>query len=78
MNRGIAGRYIKQIEGYKAFIANPLPSSPEITLDIEMWELLSQADRALGRLDGSTDALPNPDLFVFNYFKTATITNQPN
>jgi hypothetical protein len=29
--------------------------------------LLSQADRELGRLDGSVLTLPNPDLFVFMY-----------
>jgi Fic family protein len=43
----------------------------------EMWNLLSQADRALGRLDGSTDALPNPDLFVFMYVrKEAVLSSQ--
>ncbi len=42
-----------------------------------MWNLLSQADRALGRLDGSTDALPNPDLFVFMYVrKEAVLSSQ--
>jgi hypothetical protein len=44
-----AGQYVKQIEGYKAFIPNPLPPVPEIIMDQEMWNLLSQADRALGR-----------------------------
>ena len=42
-----------------------------------MWSLLSKADRALGRLDGSTDALPNPDLFVFMYVrKEAVLSSQ--
>lgn len=42
-----------------------------------MWSLLSQADRALGRLDGSTEALPNPDLFVFMYVrKEAVLSSQ--
>ncbi|MEB3283172.1 MAG: Fic family protein [Lyngbya sp.] len=72
-----AGRYIDQIKGYKAFIPNPLPPLPEIVIDQEMWSLLSQADRALGRLDGSTDALPNPDLFVFMYVrKEAVLSSQ--
>jgi Fic family protein len=34
-----------------------------------MLTRLSEADQALGRLDGSTDALPNPDLFVFMYVR---------
>jgi Fic family protein len=63
-----AGRYIEQVAGYKAFIPNPLPPTPEITIDQEIWDLLSQADRALGRLDGATDALPNPDLLVSHVF----------
>lgn len=68
-----AGRYVEQIAGYKAFIPNPLPPLPEIIMDQEMWNLLSQADRALGRLDGSTDALPNPDLFVFMYVRQEAV-----
>ncbi len=72
-----AGQYVKQIEGYRAFIPNPLPPMPEIIMDQEMWNFLSQADRALGRLDGATDALPNPDLFVFMYVrKEAVLSSQ--
>ncbi len=77
VNAPRAGQYIQQIEGYKAFIPNPLPPVPEIIMDQEMWNLLSQADRALGRLDGATDALPNPDLFVFMYVrKEAVLSSQ--
>ena len=72
-----AGQCVEQIEGYKAFIPTPLPPVPEIIMDQEMWNLLSQADRALGRLDGATDALPNPDLFVFMYVrKEAVLSSQ--
>lgn len=72
-----AGQYIEQVEGYKAFIPKPLPPTPDIMMDQEMWNLLSQADRALGRLDGATDALPNPDLFVFMYVrKEAVLSSQ--
>jgi len=72
-----AGRYVEQLTGYKAFIPNPLPPNPKLYIDDEMLELLSQADRALGRLDGSTDALPNPDLFVFMYVrKEAVLSSQ--
>lgn len=72
-----AGRYVEQLTGYKAFIPNPLPPIPKLCIDDEMLELLSQADRALGRLDGSTDALPNPDLFVFMYVrKEAVLSSQ--
>jgi Fic family protein len=46
-------------------------------MDEELWMLLSNADRALGRLDGSTEALPNPDLFVYMYVrKEAVLSSQ--
>lgn len=41
-----AGQYVKQREGYKAFTPGPLPPMPELIMDQEMWNLLSQADRA--------------------------------
>ncbi len=72
-----AGRYIKQPTGYSAFIPNPLPTNPDIIIDGEMQTLLSKADRALGRLDGSIQTLPNPDLFVFMYVrKEAVLSSQ--
>jgi Fic family protein len=72
-----SGRYIPQLQGYKAFIPEGLPPDPPILMDPEMWMLLSQADRALGRLDGSIELLPNPDLFVFMYVrKEAVLSSQ--
>jgi Fic family protein len=72
-----AGRYIQQPQGYRAFIPTDLPPVPPISIDDEMWTLLSQADRALGRLDGATEALPNPDLFVYAYVrKEAVLSSQ--
>jgi Fic family protein len=42
-----------------------------------MQVLLSQADRALGRLDGSIQTLPNADLFVAMYVrKEAVLSSQ--
>lgn len=72
-----AGNYLQQPGGYKAFIPKGLPPDPPIRFDDEMWKLLSDADRALGRLDGSTDMLPDPDLFVFMYVrKEALLSSQ--
>ncbi|HEY4944178.1 MAG TPA: Fic family protein [Rhizomicrobium sp.] len=72
-----AGRYVSQPAGYKAFIPEPLPPQPGTQIDAEMQELLSNADRALGRLDGSIQTLPNPDLFVFMYVrKEAVLSSQ--
>jgi len=38
-------------------------------MDAELSRLLSEADRALGRLEGASTLLPNPDLFVAMYVK---------
>jgi Fic family protein len=64
-----AGKYIKQLDGYRAFIPAPLPPQPGVTMDLELTRLLSEADHALGRLDGVTSILPNPDLFVSMYVR---------
>jgi Fic family protein len=80
-NKGInydrAGSYVSQIGGYKAFVPKPLPPDPPIQLDTEMIQLLSQADLALGRLDGTSATLPNVDLFVAMYVnKEAVLSSQ--
>lgn len=64
-----AGRFVKQVEGYNAFIPAPLPPDPPVGMDQELARLLSDADRALGRLDGVATVLPNPDLFVAMYVR---------
>jgi len=76
-----AGVYINQLQGdlrYRAFIPKPLPPDPLLAMeDMELWQLLSDADRALGRLDGVTEVLPNPDLFVTMYVrKEAVLSSQ--
>ena len=72
-----AGRYVRQPTGYRAFMPAPLPPDPPVALTGELTSLLSRADRALGRLDGSVLTLPNPDLFVFMYVrKEAVLSSQ--
>jgi len=70
---GRAGVFVKQPSGYTAFIPNPLPPDPPIRIDAEMLKLLSDADRKLGRLDGITQILPNPELFVAMYVKKEAV-----
>ena len=75
-----AGIDVSQLSGdlrYKAFIPKPLPPNPPLIFDEELLEFLSNADRALGRLDGITETLPNPDLFVAMYVrKEAVLSSQ--
>jgi len=71
------GNYISQPQGYKAFIPKPLPPDPPLSIDEELLDLLSKADRAIGRLDGIADVLPNPDLFIAMYVrKEAVMSSQ--
>jgi len=72
-----AGRYVQQATGYRAFIPAPLPPEPPVDLSAPLRTLLSDADHALGRLDGAVLTLPNPDLFVFMYVrKEAVLSSQ--
>jgi len=72
-----AGRYIREPSGYRAFMPALLPPDPPVQLDGKLHTLLSDADRALGRLDGSIQTLPNPDLFVAMYVrKEAVLSSQ--
>jgi len=71
------GHYQRQPTGYRAFIPESLPPDPPVIIDSEMIDLLSQADGNLGRLDGMTLTLPNPDMFVFMYVrKEAVLSSQ--
>lgn len=75
---GRAGRYIGQVLGYSAFIPGPLPPvDPPLSIDNELQDLLADAATALGRLDGSIQTLPNPELFVLMYVrKEAVLSSQ--
>ncbi|MSP02746.1 MAG: Fic family protein [Acetobacteraceae bacterium] len=74
---GRAGLYRMQPQGYSAFIPKPLPPVPPVRIDGHLQAQLSLADSALGRLAGSIETLPNPDLFVFMYVrKEAVLSSQ--
>lgn len=73
MNRTRAGAFVRQAGGYTAFIPKPLPPDPPVLMDNHLLELLSKADRTLGRLDGATEILPNPNLFVAMYVRQEAV-----
>ena len=69
-----SGQFVKQVEGHRAFVPTPLPpTNPPLQFDPELQRLLSEADRALGRLDGVTSRLPNPDIFVAMYVRQEAV-----
>ena len=72
-----SGAYVLQPTGYRAFIPDPLPPVPPIAINDSMSTALSRADRALGRLDGSIETLPHPDLFLSMFVrKEAVLSSQ--
>jgi Fic family protein len=68
-----AGRMITQPEGYRAFIPAPLPPDPPLAFDAQLATVLGRAGTALGRLDGVSATLPNPDLFVAMYVRREAV-----
>lgn len=68
-----AGQFISQPAGYRAFIPARLPPDPPLALDSKMLGLLSQADIALGRLDGVVKVIPDPDFFVGMYVRQEAV-----
>src|SRR5580698_7957202 len=74
---GRAGVYRRPPQGHRAFSPAPLPPDPPLRIDGALQALLSRADLALGRLAGSIETLPNPDLFVLMYVrKEAVLSSQ--
>ncbi len=81
MPRQTTGHYVPgSLAGsrYRAFVPDPLPPDPP--LDFAAADLVSRkerADQALGRLDGITLMLPDPELFLYQYVrKEALLSSQ--
>lgn len=66
-----AGKIINTQKGYFAFIPNPLP--PKITYDESLVQLLSEANRNLGNLNGVGTQLPNPALLIIPYVRKEAV-----
>jgi Fic family protein len=75
-----AGQYITSTvggESYQAFLPAPLPPDPPLALDGELLQWLEKANRAIGRLDGISDVLPDSHLFLYQYVrKEALLSSQ--
>lgn len=66
-----AGRLVKVPQGYWAFVPNPLP--PKFNFSPLLVNALSEADRALGALEGMGRTLPNPTLLVMPYARREAV-----
>lgn len=66
-----AGVFRRQPGGWNAFIPGPFPPTD---LDLSpLGDLLEKATLSLGRLAGSAEILPDPDLFVFMYVRREAV-----
>jgi Fic family protein len=64
-------------DGFWAFHPKPLPPDPPLSVDVATQALLDRANQALGRLDGVTLLLPDPDQFIYTFArKEAVLSSQ--
>jgi Fic family protein len=66
-----AGKVIKTDRDYLAFVPHPLP--PEIKYSPESINLLAEANRYLGNLNGVGALLPNPNLLIIPYMRREAV-----
>jgi len=65
------GKIIDTQKGYFAFIPNPLP--PRVSYDDSLVQLLSEANRNMGNLNGIGTQLPNPTLLIIPYVRKEAV-----
>ncbi|MBK8723766.1 MAG: Fic family protein [Saprospiraceae bacterium] len=71
------GNYIKQAEGYTAFIPVPFPPPDLLICPPEILTKAATAERLIGKLDGITHILPDANFFLSMYVvKDATSSAQ--
>lgn len=71
------GMYQKQPAGYKVFIPASFPAGDLIAWDDDLIMLLSQADRAIGKLNAIDQLVPDVDFFIYMYVtKEAAFSSQ--
>lgn len=64
-------------ETYFVFHPRPLPPDPPLVIDVEAQARIDRGNQALGRLDGVTLLLPNPDQLLYAYVrKEAVLSSQ--
>ena len=80
MERGKTGTYECQSitgESYQAFVPFALPPEVPLVIDERLADLLEKANRAVGRLDGLAQILPDVSLFLYFYIrKEAVLSSQ--
>jgi Fic family protein len=66
-----SGRVVRAIDGYWAFVPNPLP--PKLDWDSPLVSFVSKADLAVGTLSGLGETLPNPHLLIYPFIRREAV-----
>ncbi len=66
-----SGRLVRTVNGYWAFVPNPLP--PKLEWDDALVSLTSKAGLALGTLSGLGETLPNPHLLIYPFIRKEAV-----
>lgn len=69
---GVFRRATTGDESYPVFHPKPLPPEPPLEIG-PLQDLADRANQALGRLDGITLLLPNPDQFLYSYIRKEAV-----
>ncbi|MDQ7794386.1 MAG: Fic/DOC family N-terminal domain-containing protein [bacterium] len=69
---------LSQQGAYQAFVPKPLPPcDPPLLMDDRTIHLLAEARGALGKLEGLSEVIPNPEYFIAMYVrKEALLSSQ--
>ncbi len=76
MHRDLTGRYSASLAGgemVNAFVPHPLPPVPPLELTGARQHLLERATLAIGRLDGVSALLPDPQLFLYAFVRREAV-----
>jgi Fic family protein len=76
MKRKLQGKYVTVStvgETVKAFIPNPLPPNPVLSIDGPLQNKLDQAVHELGRLDSVSTLLPDIGQFLYMYIRKEAV-----
>lgn len=80
MKRGLTGHFLTIStlgETARAFVPAPLPPQPGLVMDDSLQHLAQEASLAVGRLDGISTLLPQPQLLLYSYIrKEAVLSSQ--
>lgn len=77
LNKVKIGRYVKQKEGFNAFIPFEFPPKGGFPISAHLYKKHEEAIRLVGKLDGITRLLPDRDFFISMFvIKDATYSSQ--